>query len=248
MRSRSGGAPTGASTSADNATKTDIKTEAATTAAPSLFWSPWPRRLLIGFRPTAARLGSSVRCVCAAGCYAPLTASREGPPWAFGTGTSTAPSPRTCLDRGGTRIRVLISNVCRLYYDPHSLIYRKATRLVSPWHAQAHVVAFRRPVPPDPLRPGTHGEYRTRRVTAALTAGARTEALTERRFAAFTTPSDELRHAHSRTALRRRRCARLSAPLRAYYAPRLAPALELYTRKAQLRTRAEACAHAAGGR
>jgi hypothetical protein len=29
---------------------------------------------------------------------------------------------------GGTRI----SNVCRLYYDPHSLIYRKATRLVSP--------------------------------------------------------------------------------------------------------------------
>jgi hypothetical protein len=93
LRSRSGGAPTGASTSADNATKTDIKTEAATTAAPSLFWSPWPRRLLIGFRPTAARLGSSVRCVCAAGCYAPLTASREGPPWAFGTGTSTAPSP-----------------------------------------------------------------------------------------------------------------------------------------------------------
>jgi hypothetical protein len=35
LRSRSGGAPPGASTgSADNATKTDIKTEAATTAAP----------------------------------------------------------------------------------------------------------------------------------------------------------------------------------------------------------------------
>jgi hypothetical protein len=164
LRSRSGGAPTGASTSADNATKTDIKTEAATTAAPSLFWSPWPRRLLIGFRPTAARLGSSVRCVCAAGCYAPLTASREGPPWAFGTGTSTAPSPRTCLDRGGTRIRVLISNVCRLYYDPHSLIYRKATRLVSPWHAQAHVVAFRRPVPPPdaPRSRRRRGERRRR--------------------------------------------------------------------------------------
>ena len=93
--------------------------------------------------------------------------------------------------------------------------------------------------------------------------------MTERRFAAFTTPSDELRHAHSRTALRRRRCARLSAPLRAYYAPRLAPALELYKEgttsdsRGSLRTRswralggrqagvrrAAACgAHAAGER
>ena len=177
----------------------------------SLCWSPWPRRLLIGFRPTAARLGSSVRCVCAAGCYAPLTASREGPPWAFGTGTSTAPvSPRTHAWAGGTRI----SNVCRLYYDPHSLIYRKATRLVSPGMRKR---ARRRVSPAGPaLSPAGPA---ARRRTA--------EALTERRFAAFTTPSDELRHAHSRISLRRRRCARLSAPLRAYYAPRLAPALEL---------------------
>jgi hypothetical protein len=108
---------------------------------------------------------------------------------------------------------------------------------------------------------------RTRR--APVATGEPAEALTERRFAAFTTPSDELRHAHSRTALRRRRCARLSAPLRAYYAPRLAPALELYKEgttsdsRGSLRTRswralggrqagvrrAAACgAHAAGER
>jgi hypothetical protein len=203
----------------------------------SLCWSPWPRRLLIGFRPTAARLGSSVRCVCAAGCYAPLTASREGPPWAFGTGTSTRTVASYML---GPEVHASVTCVGFTTTRIHSFIGKRRA-----WFHPG-------------MRKRTSSRFagRSRRTrcdrerAGRVTRRRRTEALTERRFAAFTTPSDELRHAHSRTALRRRRCARLSAPLRAYYAPRLAPALEveLYTRKAQLRTRAEACAHAAGGR
>jgi len=86
--------------------------------------------------------------------------------------------------------------------------------------AQAHVVLTSSV---SPARPAPAARRIGRAAAGPLTGNG---ALSERRFAAFTTPSDEIRHAHSRTALRRRRCARLSAPLRAYYAPRLAPALE----------------------
>ena len=66
-------------------------------------------------------------------------ASREGPPRAFGTGQTSSVLTSYIL---GPDVHASVTCV-GFNNDPHSLICRKATRLVSPWHATRLLVAFR---------------------------------------------------------------------------------------------------------
>jgi hypothetical protein len=103
-------------------------------------------------------------------------ASREGPPWAFGTGqTSIVPTSYIL----GPEVHASVTCV-GFTNGPHSLICRKATRLVSPWHAtRPCAAATSDPHTPPPSRPTVSETGRRRRSN-------QTEHATYRTFISFT--------------------------------------------------------------
>jgi hypothetical protein len=66
-------------------------------------------------------------------------ASLEGPPWAFGTGQRSIVPTSYML---GPEVHASVTCV-GFTNNPHSIICRKATRLVSPWHATCNTAAMK---------------------------------------------------------------------------------------------------------